>query len=111
MKQNIGVFCGGGRVADCYVRARTGTCAKSRGHPQNVLTRQLGEHVDPRRSDVRRRGPMMGVFNNLVMFDQHVKQNSLASIVPDLATAWSWNDDQKREVPRPELAVGAHMKQ
>jgi peptide/nickel transport system substrate-binding protein len=22
-------------------------------------------------------GPMMGVFNNLVMFDQHVKQNSL----------------------------------
>ena len=29
--------------------------------------------------------PMMGVFNNLVMFDQHVKQNSLNSIVPDLA--------------------------
>ena len=27
-------------------------------------------------------GPMMGVFNNLVMFDQHVKQNSLQSIVP-----------------------------
>src|SRR3984893_14229820 len=37
--------------------------------------------------------PMMGVFNNLVMFDQHVKQNSLASIVPDLATGWSWNED------------------
>jgi peptide/nickel transport system substrate-binding protein len=30
--------------------------------------------------------PMMGVFNNLVMFDQHVPQNSLTSIVPDLAT-------------------------
>ena len=30
--------------------------------------------------------PMMGVFNNLVVFDQHVKQNSLNSIVPDLAT-------------------------
>jgi peptide/nickel transport system substrate-binding protein len=38
-------------------------------------------------------GPMMGVFNNLVMFDQHVKQNSLASIVPDLASAWSWNEE------------------
>jgi hypothetical protein len=38
-------------------------------------------------------GPMMGVFNNLVMFDQHVKQNSLGSIVPDLATGWSWNED------------------
>jgi hypothetical protein len=36
-------------------------------------------------------GPMMGVFNNLVMFDQHAKQNSLGSIVPDLATSWSWN--------------------
>jgi peptide/nickel transport system substrate-binding protein len=37
--------------------------------------------------------PMMGVFNNIVMFDQHVKQNSLQSIVPDLATGWSWNED------------------
>jgi peptide/nickel transport system substrate-binding protein len=38
-------------------------------------------------------GPMMGVFNNLVMFDQHVKQNSIQSIVPDLATGWSWNEE------------------
>ena len=37
--------------------------------------------------------PMMGVFNNLVMFDQHVKQSSLNSIVPDLATGWSWSED------------------
>jgi peptide/nickel transport system substrate-binding protein len=37
--------------------------------------------------------PMMGVFNNLVMFDQHVKQTSLQSIVPDLATSWSWSED------------------
>jgi len=41
-------------------------------------------------------GPMMGVFNNLVMFDQHVRQNSLESIVPDLATAWSWNEEGTR---------------
>ena len=37
--------------------------------------------------------PMMGVFNNLVMFKQDVAQTSLQSIVPDLATAWSWNED------------------
>ena len=37
--------------------------------------------------------PVMGVFNNLVMFDQQVKQNSVRSIVPDLATGWSWNED------------------
>jgi peptide/nickel transport system substrate-binding protein len=36
---------------------------------------------------------IMGVFNNLIMFDQQVKQNSLQSIVPDLATGWSWNED------------------
>ncbi len=29
--------------------------------------------------------PMMGVFNNLVVYDQHVPQNSMQSIVPDLA--------------------------
>ncbi len=37
--------------------------------------------------------PMMGVFNNLVLYDQHVKQNSLATIVPELATGWSWSED------------------
>ena len=31
-------------------------------------------------------GPMMGVFNNLVLYDQHISQNSLQSIRPDLAT-------------------------
>jgi ABC-type oligopeptide transport system substrate-binding subunit len=36
--------------------------------------------------------PMMGVFNNLVMFRQDVPQNSLQSILPDLATGWSWNE-------------------
>src|ERR1700730_17198615 len=40
--------------------------------------------------------PMMGVFNNLVMFDQHVAQNSLASIVPDLAADWAWDEDGTR---------------
>src|SRR5207302_8834412 len=37
--------------------------------------------------------PMMGVFNTLVMYDQHVAQNSPASIIPDLATGWSWSED------------------
>ena len=32
--------------------------------------------------------PTMGVFNNLVLFDQHVKRNSLERIVPELATGW-----------------------
>src|ERR1700694_3387280 len=38
--------------------------------------------------------PMMPVFNNLVLFDQHVSQNSLKSIVPELATSWAWREDR-----------------
>ncbi len=38
--------------------------------------------------------PMMGVFNNLVIYDQHKPQNSLDTVVPELATSWSWNADK-----------------
>ena len=37
--------------------------------------------------------PMMGVFNNLVMYKQDEPKNSVQSIVPDLATGWSWSED------------------
>jgi peptide/nickel transport system substrate-binding protein len=43
-------------------------------------------------STINTLAPMMGVFNNLVMFDQHVAQNSLQSIVPDLAESWSLDE-------------------
>ena len=39
--------------------------------------------------------PVMGVFNNLVIFDQHIAQNSLDTIRPELATKWSWSEDGK----------------
>ncbi len=39
--------------------------------------------------------PMMGVFNNLVMYKQDVAQNSLQSVIPDLATKWEWSEDGK----------------
>src|SRR5262247_2553530 len=37
--------------------------------------------------------PMMAVFNNLIVFKQDVPQNRMDTIVPDLATNWSWNAD------------------
>ena len=37
--------------------------------------------------------PFMGVYNNLVLFDQQTPQNSLGSIKPDLAESWSWSAD------------------
>src|SRR6516225_5094317 len=39
--------------------------------------------------------PMMGVFNNLVLYDQNIAQSSLDTVVPDLATSWSWSEDGK----------------
>jgi peptide/nickel transport system substrate-binding protein len=37
--------------------------------------------------------PMMGVFNNLVIYKQDIPQNSPKSIVPELATSWAWNEE------------------
>ena len=39
--------------------------------------------------------PFMPVFNNLVVYDQGVAQNSPKSIVPDLAKSWAWSTDGK----------------
>ncbi len=39
--------------------------------------------------------PMMGVMNNLIVFDQHVPRNEPSSIRPDLATSWAWSADGK----------------
>ncbi len=38
----------------------------------------------------------MAIFNNLVMFKQDVAQNSVDSIVPDLATEWAWSPDKTK---------------
>ncbi len=40
--------------------------------------------------------PYMGVFNNLIVYDQHKAVNSLETIVPDLAESWAWNGDHTK---------------
>ncbi|MGD9615994.1 MAG: ABC transporter substrate-binding protein [Alphaproteobacteria bacterium] len=45
-------------------------------------------------STIAGQGPAMGVFNNLVMYDQQVSQAGLNTIVPDLATEWFWNEER-----------------
>ena len=37
--------------------------------------------------------PFMPLMNNLVLYKQDVAQNTMQSIVPDLATSWSWSED------------------
>jgi peptide/nickel transport system substrate-binding protein len=40
--------------------------------------------------------PAMGIFNNLILFNQHEPQNRMEDIQPELAESWSWNDDRTR---------------
>ena len=35
----------------------------------------------------------MSVYNNLILFDHHIAQNRLETMVPDLASIWEWNED------------------
>src|SRR5438876_367535 len=39
--------------------------------------------------------PFMPVFNNLVIFDQHIAQNSTETLRPELAESWAWSGDGK----------------
>src|SRR5260370_10447976 len=39
--------------------------------------------------------PFMPVYSNLVLFNQHIAQNSLDTIVPELAESWAWSSDNK----------------
>src|SRR5712692_11327 len=57
-------------------------------HRENPASASIHEEASP--STVV---PFMPVFNNLVIYRQDVAQNSMDTIVPDLATAWSWNED------------------
>ncbi len=52
--------------------------------------------------------PGMGIFNNLVMYDQQIAQNSPQTIRPDLAESWTWSEDGKaadlQVAPRRQVA-------
>jgi len=39
--------------------------------------------------------PFMPIYNNLVIYDQHIAQNSLDDIRPELAESWAWSADKK----------------
>src|SRR3954451_19419756 len=52
--------------------------------------------------------PFMGVFNNLVLFNQHDRQNRLDNIEPELATSWAWSDDKKALVFKLRTGVKWH---
>ncbi len=40
--------------------------------------------------------PFMPIYNNLVLFDQHKPQNTMDTIVGELATGWTWDASQTK---------------
>src|SRR5947209_17436009 len=52
--------------------------------------------------------PFMPVFNNLVIYKQDAAQNSLDTIVPELATGWSWSDDKTKLIFKLRSGVKWH---
>src|SRR5438552_2496192 len=92
MKRNLRVLCAAGALL-----AIAGGDAANAQKPGGILKMDMPDSPASmsilEEANLLTRLTMMGVFNNLVMFDQHVKQNSLQSIVPDLGTSWTWNED------------------
>jgi ABC-type transport system substrate-binding protein len=82
-----------GRAADRDIYRYDRTGAKAGRHVARARHRFAAELSMHEEVDAQPARMTMPMFNNLVMFDQHVKQNSTASIVPDLASGWSWNED------------------
>jgi peptide/nickel transport system substrate-binding protein len=87
----------------CWIAATSLLLALSAGDPAWAQKRggilRLASPASPANMSIHEAStivaqmPMMGVFNNLIMFDQHKPQVSLDTIVADLATDWSWNED------------------
>src|SRR5438128_170950 len=93
MKRNRRVFAAAGPLLVALLAAAPASAQKAGGilrlySPDSPASMSIHEEAT-----VFAEGPMMGVFDNLVVYDQHVPQNSLQSIVPDLATSWSWSED------------------
>src|SRR5215471_14828097 len=93
MRRDLRVLAAAGAFSLAFSAATTALSQKSGG------TLHIGHFDSPASMSMLEEStqavnrPMSGVFNNLVMFKQDVPQNSLRSIVPDLATGWSWNEE------------------
>lgn len=80
----------------CLVLALFGTAtvaaAQQRGGVLQIAHRDSPASMSPLEEvTISTVAPMMAVFNNLVLFDQHVPQNTLGSIEPELAEDWAWS--------------------
>jgi peptide/nickel transport system substrate-binding protein len=93
MKRHLRVLLAAGVVLTAMAGTETAFAQKQGGilrmsHFDNPASMSLHEEATAAANR-----PMMGVFNNLVLYKQDVAQNSMQSIVPDLAVGWSWSEE------------------
>src|SRR5438094_339452 len=93
MKHRLGAFAAVGPLLVALCFAQTASAQKAGG------TLKIGHFASPasmsmlEESTLAVNRPMMGVFNNLVIFKQDEPQNTPDAIVPELATGWTWSED------------------
>jgi peptide/nickel transport system substrate-binding protein len=94
MKQRLSAFATAAPLLAAAILATTPADAQQAGG-----TLRIGHFDSPASMSMHEEStnavnrPTSGVFNNLIMYKQDVPQNSPESIVPELATSWSWNED------------------
>jgi peptide/nickel transport system substrate-binding protein len=74
-------------------------CCQDAGAQKSGGTLHVAHRDSPASMSIHEEGtvgvimPMMGVFNNLMIYDQHIAKNDIGTIVPELATDWTWSAD------------------
>jgi len=92
MERNLRALAAAGAFCGALWASHTALAQKSGGVLKVYFFDSPASMSIHEESTIAAGSPLMGVFNNLVLFDQHVPRNSLASIVPDLASDWSWDE-------------------
>ena len=100
-------------VGTCIVLAGLAVGASAAAQTKGGVLR-IYQHDSPASMSIHEealnsaQNPMMAVFNNLVIFKQDDPQNRLDTIVPDLATQWSWDTDMTALTFRLRRGVSWH---
>ena len=85
MKRRLGAFATAGALLGVLFAAGAASAQKSGGILRSPFFDSPPSLSLLEESTFAANRPMMGVFNNLVMYDQHVPQNSMKTIVPALS--------------------------
>ncbi len=94
MARNIGALAAAGALLGAFFGGDAAFAQRSGGVLKVYFFDSPASMSIHEEATIAGQGPAMGVFNNLVMYKQDVPQSGLQSIVPDLASEWSWDEDK-----------------